>query len=76
MNKYNDVLKLIDKNKEKYPNISKIWSQFIINQYESLQESLTYCEGLFENIKDKIDEDMDEKTILLLYLLKRNRHLN
>ena len=76
MNKYNDVLKLIDKNKEKYPNISKIWSQFIINQYESLQESLTYCEKIFENIKDKIDEDMDEKTILLLYLLKRNRHLN
>ena len=75
MNKYNDVLKLIDKNKEKYPNISKIWSQFIINQYESLQESLTYCEKIFENIKDKIDEDMDEKTILLLYLLKRNRHL-
>jgi hypothetical protein len=61
MNKYNDVLKLIDKNKEKYPNISKIWSQFILNQYESLQESLTYCEEIFENIKDKVDEDMDEK---------------
>lgn len=76
MNKYNDVLKLIDKNKEKYPNISKIWSQFILNQYESLQESLTYCEEIFENIKDKVDEDMDEKTILLLYLLKCNRHLN
>jgi len=76
MNKYNDVLNLIDKNKDKYPNISKIWSRFILNQYESLQESLTYCEKIFENIKDKIDEDMDEKTILLLYLLKRNRHLN
>ena len=75
MDKYNDVLNLIDKNKEKYPNISKIWSQFILNQYESLQESLTYCEEIFENIKDKVDEDMDEKTILLLYLLKCNRHL-
>ena len=76
MNKYNDVLNLIDKNKEKYPNISKIWSQFIINQYESLQESLIHCEKIFENIKEKIDEDMDEKTILLLYLLKRNGYLN
>lgn len=71
MEKKTQVLKLLEKNKEKYPNLTNLWKNYINNQYNILLASLTHCENLFNNIDNITDRDMDMNSIATLYILKK-----
>lgn len=70
--KLNNILQILKEKKEKYPNITTLWKDFIIVQYKQLTTTLNQCTELFSNIENNIETDIDQKTILLLYLLKYN----
>jgi len=74
--KLNYILQLLEKKKEKYPNITNLWKEFITNQYHNLTNTLNECEDIFLNIENNLEIDMNKQTILLLYLLKYNSESN
>jgi len=69
---FNNILQILEEKKDKYPNLTTLWKSFLVKQYKQLTDTLNECKELFSNIENNIQTDMDQKTILLLYLLKYN----
>ena len=71
-NKLIIIEELLDKKKEKYPNIVSIWKKFIDIKTKHYEKHLDKCIELFNNIEKIKQEDLDNSTILILYILGSN----
>jgi len=71
--KIDKIKELLKKRKEKYPNITSVWTKYLDQQVLSLETSLKNAEDIFENIENNSQEDLSMHSIALLYLLNRNR---
>jgi len=68
--KIDKIRNLIEMKKEKYPNITSVWSKYLDKQIISLETSMSKAEDIFENIE--IQEDLPMHSIALLYLLSKS----
>ena len=66
------IRELLEMKKEKYPNISSVWTKYLDQQILSLESSLKNAEDIFENIENNSQGDLPMHSIALLYLLNRN----
>jgi hypothetical protein len=66
--KIDKIKRLLEIKKEKYPNISTVWTKYLDQQISSLEKSLSKIEDIFENTTQ---EDLPMHSIALLYLLSR-----
>ena len=64
--KINDITRLIELKKEKYPNISNIWLTYLEKRIEILKESLEKAEKIFTEIETNINQDIPYSTIAIL----------
>ena len=67
--KIDSIKNLINKKKEKYPNISNIWLTFLNYKINLLEKSLEDADKIFKNIDNTIPQDLPIDTIAILYLL-------
>ena len=65
------VKQLIESKKEKYPNISNVWSKYIDERIKLLDKSLEKAEDIFTNIETLSNQDLPYSTITILYLLNQ-----
>ena len=68
-NKLIKLNKLLDKKKEKYPNITSVWKNYINIKKNSLEKDLEKGIDLFNNIENLHHEDLDLLTIAFIYLI-------
>ena len=68
-NKLSIMNKLLDKKKEKYPNITSVWKNYINIKKNSLEKDLENGIDLFNNIENLQHEDLDLLTIAFIYLI-------
>ena len=68
-NKLSIINKLLDKKKEKYPNITSMWKNYINIKKNSLEKDLENGIDLFNNIENLQHEDLDLLTIAFIYLI-------
>ena len=68
-NKLSIINKLLDKKKEKYPNITSVWKNYINIKKNSLEKDLENGIDLFNNIENLQHEDLDLLTIAFIYLI-------
>ena len=68
-NKLIKLNKLLDKKKEKYPNITSVWKNYINIKKNSLEKDLERGIDLFNNIENLHNEDLDLLTIAFIYLI-------
>lgn len=71
--KINRLTTLIESKKEKYPNISKLWLSYINQKYKSFDNAIDNAVNIFENIEDKIAEDLSMNSIVALFVLYHNK---
>ena len=71
--KINRLKTLIESKKEKYPNISKLWFNYINQKYNSFDIILDNAIDSFENIEDNMVEDLSMNSIIALFLLYHNK---
>ncbi len=69
--KIDSIKNLINNNKEKYPNISNIWLEFLNYKINALEKSLENADKIFKNIDNTISQDLPTDTIIFLYLLNQ-----
>ena len=69
--KINDITRLIELKKEKYPNISNIWLTYLEKRIEILKESLEKAEKIFTEIETNINQDIPYSTIAILIFLNQ-----
>ena len=69
--KIDSIKNLINKKKEKYPNISNIWLTFLNYKINLLEKSLEDADKIFKNIDNTIPQDLPIDTITFLYLLNQ-----
>ncbi len=67
------VKELIERKRNKYPNISNIWTKYLEERIKILQLSLKKAENLFMNIDNISEQDLPYSTIALLYLLTQEQ---
>ena len=68
-NKLSIINKLLEKKKEKYPNITSVWKNYINIKKNSLEKDLENGIDLFNNIENLQHEDLDLLTIAFIYLI-------
>lgn len=71
--KINRLTTLMESKKEKYPNISKLWLSYINQKYKSFDNAIDNAVNIFENIEDKIAEDLSMNSIVALFVLYHNK---
>jgi len=64
------IKQLIDSKKEKYPNISNIWTKYQEERIKILQISLKKAENIFMNIDNISEQDLPYSKIAILYFLQ------
>ena len=62
---------LIESKKDKYPNISNIWLEYLNEKINLLYKSLEKAEDIFTNIENISNQDLPYSTIAILYLLNQ-----
>ena len=67
--KYEILLELIDKKKDKYPNVCKLWKQHINEKLKIYKLTLDHAINVLETIESKSDKDLPMETIAFLYFL-------
>ena len=67
--KYKKLLELIDKKKDKYPNVCKLWKQHINEKLRIYNLTLEHAINVLETIESKSDKDLPMETIAFLYFL-------
>ena len=60
---------LIEKKKDKYPNICKLWKQHLDQKRKIYEITLERAVKVLETIESKSDEDLPMQTIAFLYFL-------
>tara|TARA_Y100000310_G_C20078147_1_gene532537 strand:+ start:322 stop:546 length:225 start_codon:yes stop_codon:yes gene_type:complete len=70
-NKLIKLNKLLDKKKEKYPNITSVWKNYINIKKNSLEKDLENGINLFNKIENLQHEDLDLLTIAFIYLISK-----
>ena len=68
-NKLSIINKLLDKKKEKYPNITSVWKNYINIKKNSIEKDLENGIDHFNNIENLQHEDLDLLTIAFIYLI-------
>ena len=69
-NKLSIMNKLLDKKKEKYPNITSVWKNYINIKKNSLEKDLENgIDKIFNNIENLQHEDLDLLTIAFIYII-------
>ena len=71
--KINNLKIMIGKHKEKYPNICKLWLNYINEKNKSFDTVLNTASDIFKNIENIIKEDVSMNSIIILYLLNHNK---
>ena len=62
---------MIESKKDKYPNISNIWLEYLNEKINLLYKSLEKAEDIFKNIENISNQDLPYSTIAILYLLNQ-----
>ena len=65
------IKELIESKKDKYPNISNIWLEYLNEKINLLYKSLEKAEDIFTNIENISNQDLPYSTIAILYLLNQ-----
>ena len=63
------IKELIESKKDKYPNISNIWLEYLNEKINLLYKSLEKAEDIFTNIENISNQDLPYSTIAILYSL-------
>jgi hypothetical protein len=71
--KINLLKTIIESKKEKYPNVSKVWLNYINEKYKSIDNTIDNAIDIFENIEDNITEDLPMNSIIALFMLYHNK---
>ena len=66
---YEKFKELIEKKKDKYPNICKLWKQHLDQKRKIYEITLERAVKVLETIESKSDEDLPMQTIAFLYFL-------
>lgn len=72
--KIDKIKELLEKRKEKYPNISDVWLKYIEKKIEFLKKDLNKAEKIFKNIENTTNQDIPYNTIALLYFLNQEAY--
>ena len=68
-NKINNIIILLDSKKNKYPNLTFIWKNYLFNKIKLLKQDIDNCIKLFDNIEEETNSDINLITIILLLSL-------
>ena len=58
--------------KNKYPNLTKAWSNAINYKLNKIIKMLDKCDNFCNNVENEIPNDLSPQTIALLYILNNN----
>lgn len=65
---FNELRNKLEKKKEKYPNITRVWNQYIDIKEENHNKFINNFNNMIENI-DNFPKDLTKENIIFLYLL-------
>ena len=68
-NSYENFKSLIEKKREKYPNICKLWEGHVKQKKNMYEKNLEKAINVLETIESKSENDLSMQTIALLYFL-------
>lgn len=68
-NKIDKFNKLLESKRDKYPNITNIWKNYINQKHELFDKTLDNGIRLFTDIERRQETDLNYETILSIYLL-------
>ena len=71
--KINKLKSIIESKKEKYPNVSNLWLNFIDQKYKSFDKTIDNAIDTFNNLEKKISDDLSMNSILMLFFLYHNK---
>ena len=71
--KINKLKSIIESKKEKYPNVSNLWLNFIDQKYKSFDKTIDNAIDTFNNLENKISDDLSMNSILMLFFLYHNK---
>lgn len=71
--KYEDLLILLDKNKEKSTFVVNLWKSYLQNKKESFEKTLDQCENVVEKLEkisteDTLDQSVDSTSSEMEYI--------
>ena len=69
--KYQHLQVLFEQKKHKYPNITKVWKQYIYLQHDRLQNNMDKFIEMFSNIENRLQKDVPVDTLCFLMLMSR-----
>lgn len=67
--KIEQLTELMEMKRDKYPNITSVWRNYIKQKKEFFEKVLDNGIILFSDIETRQETDMDYETILAIYLL-------
>ncbi len=67
------LLELIEMKRDKYPNITSVWKNYIKQKQDFFDKTLDNGIRLFSDIETRQETDIDYETILAIYILLMNR---
>jgi len=67
--KYNNILINIEKLRDKYPNITNIWENYIKIKRDLFTKSMDDFEKIMKKLDNNMKRDLKKEEILLLYLI-------
>lgn len=67
--KIEQLTELMEMKRDKYPNITSVWRNYIKQKQEFFEKVLDNGIMLFSDIETRQETDMDYETILAIYLL-------
>ena len=67
--KIEQLTELMEMKRDKYPNITSVWRNYIKQKREFFEKVLDNGIMLFSDIETRQETDMDYETILAIYLL-------
>lgn len=67
------LTQLIETKRDKYPNITSVWKNYINQKKEFFDKTLDNGIQLFTDIETLQETDIDYETILTIYVLLMNR---
>ena len=67
------LTQLIETKRDKYPNITSVWKNYINQKKEFFDKTLDNGIQLFTDIETLQETDIDYETILAIYVLLMNR---
>ena len=68
-NKIDKLNELLESKRDKYPNITNVWKNYINQKHELFDKTLDNGIQLFTDIERRQETDLNYETILSIYLL-------